>query len=105
MRAGNGPCHLVEGAQFAGLEVLAQGLQGGVVALDVPDAADHPGLVERPGQLEAAGDVVGERLLDQGVHAGRGQGQPELAVEAGRGGHDAHVDAPGDQGVNVGQHG
>ena len=73
---------LVDVAELAGLEPRAQALQRGVVPLDVPDAADQAGGLERLDELRRRRDVGGQRLLDQRVHAGRGQLQADLLVQA-----------------------
>ena len=64
---------LVDLAELAGRDAPAQLLQRRVEALDVPDGADEPARLERLGHLAALLDGLGDRLLDQRVHAGLGE--------------------------------
>ncbi len=84
---------LVHVAEFAGFDPLPQGLQGRIEPLDVADGADKVLGLERVDEALAGFRAGGDRLLDEGVDAGFGQGQSDLLVEAGRDGSDGHVDA------------
>ena len=96
--------HLVDVAQVTIGEPGPQALDGRVVALDVAHATDESlcgkGLRKFPG----LGGVLGQRLLDERVHPGVGQLQPDLVVEGRWCRDDAVVDARRDHRVDVGQH-
>ena len=95
---------LIDGAQLAGLEACAGGLQSRVVALDVTNRAHQALGGERIGQLARRRGVLGQRLLDHRVNAGLGQSQTDLLVVDRRHGHHAVVDAGGDQLLDAAQH-
>ena len=89
--------HLVDRAEVAVLQPGAQRLQRRVVALDVADGTDEAARGEGVGEAGGRSDVGCERLLDDGVHAGLGQGEPDLLVVRRRHGDHAVVDALGDE--------
>ena len=97
--------HLVEVAEVAVLQTLAQRLQGRVVPLDVTDGTNETLALEGLGQTGGGGRVVGQRLLDEGVDPRLGQLETDLLVELGRGRDDAVVDSSLDDRVDVGQDG
>ena len=97
--------HLVEIAEVAILQTLAQRLQGRVVPLDVSDGPHQTTGGERLGEVFGSGGVVGQRLLDEGVHTRLGKLETDLLVELRRSGDDTVVDTGLDDGVHVGQDG
>ncbi len=93
---------LVDLADLPGLDPGAGLLQRGVVPLDVTDRADQPLGLERLGEPGGRRHVLGQRLLDQGVHSGLREGQPDRFVQEGRDRDHAVVDAVGDERLDVG---
>lgn len=68
------------------------------------DRADEVSLGKRIHHPLPRLKTVSDRLLDQGVHASRSQLQRGILVETGGDGDDCHIDAGGDERVDVRQH-
>ena len=69
----------------------------------MPDGADQAPVGERAGEGAGAVGGLGQRLLDQRVHAGAGQLEADLLVVDGGGRDDDIVEALCDQLVDVGE--
>ena len=94
---------LVDLAQLAVGDALAHLLQRRVVPLDVADSTHQTRLLVSGGDLLGLTDVEGQRLLDQGVDPGLGQGHRHIPMELGGHRHDRVVDARSDQRLHIRQ--
>ena len=103
---GEGPLptggHLIDLAELAGLDASSSMLKGRVVPLDMTDGTDESLGLERLGKPCRGGSVLGQRLFDEGMNPGVGQGHADALVKDRRHRDHAVVEAVLDQRLDVG---
>ncbi|GAA2743635.1 hypothetical protein GCM10009868_18180 [Terrabacter aerolatus] len=97
--------HLVDASELAPFDARTGTLEGRVVALNVADGAHQASGLESVCEELGGGDVGRQRLLDEGVDAGRSERQTDFLVIDGRHGHDAVVDAGSNEVLDAVEHG